>query len=725
MNKEIKRYILFLFVIVLFTFIKVNAASALKPWYPHSCRYNSTPDFCPPDSKERYYYKLPGVSGNRRFDLIGVYAVNNNSKDMQAYCIEPGVKIGDGYNNATIKNLNDYPKFDYNQKKNISKIFTYGENIPMPKGWNNTHPSKEQIYKTYATQGLIWEVVTGIRKNFNHYNPYETSVPKDSFYYRISNSDPNGGSYIYPYYMEIIDKIYYTLERDEYIGDFKKSLNYAKTIPLTCNDNNCYYETQISTIYGPFFNYWEIIDNGGMDVKITNNGYSIKISTNDIIEKNNPRLIKIRTKGNSGESIAYINQNLQDLTSVGGMSQEAYLKVYTPKYQLKVIKKSKSEEASLNNIPIEGVKYELYSDSVCKNKIATLTTDSSGEATYKELSKPGTYYVKEIYAPSEYVMDSTPYSIDVTGYDLADSNSFGTKTFYNNVKEFVLEKNVPDENDNLVLLKNEYKDNGYYGPEFEMLDGENKLYFTEIKPGFYKPTNKSNKNATTKLRTNNGKFKIYSLPKCKYKISETKAPDGLTLYNNPIKDVNVCVSNAKITFTNGFTGLEFQKKDEDGKLISGGKFTLQKKINNVYKDVLLKKKKPGYYEYDSNLKDDSKDATYILETTNDEANGNIGRLFIKKLSPGEYRIIEKEAPEGYDPIKDSDSKAIVNVKDSAKEYYLVEMVNQKHNQSGSNASAELIVTITTGRKILNYTLIVGCLVIILIIIILLRKKYKK
>ena len=53
------------------------------------------------------------------------------------------------------------------------------------------------------------------------------------------------------------------------------------------------------------------------------------------------------------------------------------------------------------------------------------------------------------------------------------------------------------------------------------------------------------------------------------------------------------------------------------------------------------------------------------------------------------------------------------------------MVNGKVNTSGSEASAELIVTITTGRKVLNYALIIGSLIVLLVVAIVLRKKFKK
>ena len=59
------------------------------------------------------------------------------------------------------------------------------------------------------------------------------------------------------------------------------------------------------------------------------------------------------------------------------------------------------------------------------------------------------------------------------------------------------------------------------------------------------------------------------------------------------------------------------------------------------------------------------------------------------------------------------------------DYYLVELINKKVNIKGDEASAELIVTINTGRKVLNYTFIFIALAAVLVALIILRKKLKK
>ena len=398
---------------------------------------------------------------------------------------------------------------------------------------------------------------------------------------------------------------------------------------------------------------------------------------------------------------------------IGGTTAYSYVKVYTPNYQLKVIKKAK-----LDGKVLSGAKFNVCTDKPCTNVLGTITTDKNGIATYDKIPYPTTYYVKEISAPAGYELDTTPKAVTVTHSNVTGTVSYGTISLTNADKEFMLVKYRKDENGNYPIIDDGCGTDTYTGPEFEIKENGNSLYFKKIKDGEYKAVTKDEEGATTKLRTCKGKFKVYTLKSCKYTIAETKAPEGLTLPSSPIKNIDVCTTDKNISFTNGFTGLEFQKKNEDGEFVSGGKFSLQMKINNVYKDVLLRQVEEGSYEYDSKLTENDKDATYVMLTKD-------GIARISKLPPGEYRVVEKEAPEGYELIEDKDSKALVTIKDSYKEQYYVEMIDQKTNKYGSSSSAELVVTIITGRKILNYAFIISSLIILLVVAIIVRKKVKK
>ena len=64
-----------------------------------------------------------------------------------------------------------------------------------------------------------------------------------------------------------------------------------------------------------------------------------------------------------------------------------------------------------NNIPIKGVKFEIYDAN--KNKVDTITTDENGKATSKDL-QIGTYTYKEVSVPKGYVIDENEYEFAVT-----------------------------------------------------------------------------------------------------------------------------------------------------------------------------------------------------------------------------------------------------------------------------------------------------------------------
>ena len=63
---------------------------------------------------------------------------------------------------------------------------------------------------------------------------------------------------------------------------------------------------------------------------------------------------------------------------------------------------------------LAGAEYGVYTDSNCSNKVATLTTNVSGNANTVSLN-PGRYYVKETKAPKGYFTDSQVYTANVSG----------------------------------------------------------------------------------------------------------------------------------------------------------------------------------------------------------------------------------------------------------------------------------------------------------------------
>lgn len=80
--------------------------------------------------------------------------------------------------------------------------------------------------------------------------------------------------------------------------------------------------------------------------------------------------------------------------------------VYT--YGLKILKYRAGDTAKTG---LTGAEFDIYTDRELTKKIGSLTTDSTGNATYRSLAE-GTYYLKETKAPTGYRLATT--AIEVT-----------------------------------------------------------------------------------------------------------------------------------------------------------------------------------------------------------------------------------------------------------------------------------------------------------------------
>jgi DNA-binding LacI/PurR family transcriptional regulator len=89
-------------------------------------------------------------------------------------------------------------------------------------------------------------------------------------------------------------------------------------------------------------------------------------------------------------------------------STDAVLRMTTPAYgHIKIVK---SDVETGNKLA--GAVFGIYSNSSCTAEVARLTIGNNGTATSGDLMM-GTYYVREISAPSPYLLDSTVHSVNV------------------------------------------------------------------------------------------------------------------------------------------------------------------------------------------------------------------------------------------------------------------------------------------------------------------------
>lgn len=98
-----------------------------------------------------------------------------------------------------------------------------------------------------------------------------------------------------------------------------------------------------------------------------------------------------------------------------GSTQKIMGYEYNPTGFLTLNKQSANTSLTSGNscYSLSGATYGVYSDAGCSTQVTTLTTDASGNAGTVSLNE-GTYYYKELTAPSGYALDSTVGSINVT-----------------------------------------------------------------------------------------------------------------------------------------------------------------------------------------------------------------------------------------------------------------------------------------------------------------------
>ena len=166
------------------------------------------------------------------------------------------------------------------------------------------------------------------------------------------------------------------------------------------------------------------------------------------------------------------------------------------------------------------------------------------------------------------------------------------------------------------------------------------------------------------------------------------------------------------------TPFTFYKFDEYNNLIDGGEFKLQKlNSKKKYEDVTVSEEEIDgklYYKVDPTT-DNKK-----IVTLNGEAT-------VYYLEKGQYRIVETKAPEGMElPIKEI-NVSIFYVDDDGHVTGNAIITNKPKTEKiviKPQASAELIVTISTGMKIVNYGVVIAALFVVTMLLVLVLRKRK-
>ena len=202
---------------------------------------------------------------------------------------------------------------------------------------------------------------------------------------------------------------------------------------------------------------------------------------------------------------------------------------------------------------------------------------------------------------------------------------------------------------------------------------------------------------------------IYGLPSGSYTIhsNHSNSDRNITINNNTTYGDTIIIS-----FDNKAGEILFYSTNENGKLLDGGIFKIQKITGETEEDVAL--------TYDSTndvYKIDEKGDEYTFTTKSGKA----------KISGAtnntSYKIIELTPPEGYQIF--DENKAYVEVKMDSNNFvtstpYILN--RQIVATSDASSSAELILSIRTGNKVIKYGLIILGISTFVILLLIIRKK---
>lgn len=772
-KKKILNLIFTLIISLSFGIVKVNAGQI-------SQRYLWC-DSLGLDDKTYNTRLSDGSSMSRQTRYIGTFTDNFTTQSQFGnvwFCVEPGIPLESGHKISDVNNGNisyDPPSRGGNWKWNINNPSDLERVLSC---WYHNDYSKA------ATQTITWEIVTQERYSIDakdiltnkNYQPYMyggsvfgNKSGVTSLYEIISGSvksssgaEPNRKK-LYQAYIEALScaarfKVY---PSNSYINTSLAQKNAVKM-----NSYNASTEQFSTTISNDLFNYYQFsnrtqkITDSGLNLSISNG--KLTVTTSKEIMSNAPITIplyysyitksgvdgKAHILGGRGAGEDYFNVQYLKKESTkpqalarAAVGKTVYISFYTgpkPTYQLKINKKDEAGNG------LKDVKFYICSSNVVKsggscnknNAMNTITTNESGVATLTGIKHIGQYIAVEAEAPFGYVADTTPANITVSEKNTTGSNSYATanKTFINKKMHLKMLKRTIDENGKVVTLSGDAcqvpkcvnENNRDNGPIFTISKDGKKLCVKQTSNGKYVYDSLSETCAsgtTDKIKTCNGAFDIEGVGAGTYEVTEIATACGMTLPSKPTQTVVVSpnVPTTTVTMTNGVTGLVFTKITEDGSTLDGGKFTLQKKENGIYKDLLLVHTGGAVYQYKQDVTEETENATYVLDTEQ-------GLINVKNLPTGQYRMVERQAPIGYDLIKDKDSTATVTISDKNtdnKDFYEIRMVNKKTSLEGTSDDAEFVVTIKTGRNVINYPLIIGGIVILLVVAIVIRKKTKK
>ena len=245
-----------------------------------------------------------------------------------------------------------------------------------------------------------------------------------------------------------------------------------------------------------------------------------------------------------------------------------------------------------NNEVLPGAEFALFDSKEATEPLQTITTNEDGKILFKDLEKPGTYYVQEMKAPAGYILDKTKHEVTI-----GEKEPEPVEVSVNNTPRGAVQLTKTDKDTNEPLE----------GVEFELQKKNDSGEYELVK------TYTTDENG--QIQTEN------TLEAGDYQFAEKAPLEGYRTNVEP-KEFKVNENEEK-TLTYTMTNEKFKgsvkliKKDAATKdLLKGAEFKLVDSEGNIVEENLA---------------------------TNDAGEIEIGNLLL-----GKYHLIETKAPTGYE-----------------------------------------------------------------------------
>lgn len=533
-----------------------------------------------------------------------LYGIINN---QTAYCLNYGKTANNGQ--ELTSHSSSSTALSSNKKELLGYCLAYGNQAVGTRATNNY----------IGTQAMVWNIVNGI---FNTTRG-DTAAKKIC----SSASNPSGA---YSYYTNLKEKILasYNIKRPSFSSENKSA---AKTYSLEWSKKNHRYEVTIP------------------DNNASINNYSISLSDYSVVK--NKKSITVYTKNAFGTRTGILTSSSKILTSAnltywrcGNTKHQEFVsgnaQLTTTKYFFKVKTEAagkiilKKTDASTGKV-LANAKYGLYSNKKCSDKIATLTTNAKGQAVAENLSF-GTYYLKELKAPTGYTLSSK-----VTAVVVSSNNTSPTATVQDTPENYpktpmFTSLQIEKSGEKLSGWKNEkfvYDMTPLAGAEYQVIALED-IVDEDGNIAYAK-----NSVITTVTTDEDGKASVTHLYYGDYAVKETTAPEGYVL-DGTEKNVSLKTKDGqtvKFTDARQKVSLQIHKLDAvDKSPVQGAEFALyaDEDIKNAKGEVIL-----------------AKDS--LIEKAVSDANGIV--TFTSDIPFASYVARETNVPKGYLYSKESAS----------------------------------------------------------------------